>query len=117
MTISSQAQAIKERKMNVLELHARNIAVTASAIVARRTGFLENAIGVGQVEIRNGLASIDIGTLLYPVPYAGFVERGTQGREKTYHRDGSAVYAGLGQHFMQRAWEAEKEAFLADIRK
>lgn len=115
MSLTSQTQRLKERKANALIQGGLKIQATALTLVARKTGFLENSLGITPPVTQGSVTSLDVGVVRYPVPYAGFVEHGAGGPKK-YHRDGQVVHEGVGQHFLDRAVEMNRSELLNIIR-
>lgn len=117
MKLREQARRLKQRKADALLRVALDIEGTILATIARKTGVLEGSIATGPLEIRQNSISVDIGVLNYPLvpPYDIFVERGVKGQTFKYHRDGQVVFEGVGQHFLSRALEANRENFFESL--
>lgn len=77
-------------------------------IVAVKTGTLDADISTDQPIIRKYVISVDIGNS-GKLGYAPIVEAGVKNKTFNYHRNGTVVYSGAGQHYQARALEDTKD--------
>lgn len=97
-----------------LERYKRNLAVSVlkagvryenrlHEIVAIKSGKLDKSIKTSPVSFRGPIVEVKVGS--FGVDYAIYVDQGVKGRVYNYHRRGSVVYVGVGQKFLERAFD------------
>ena len=72
-------------------------------IVAIKTGKLDKSIKTSPVRIRGPILEVKVGS--FGVDYAIYVDQGVKGRAYNYHRNGSVVYVGVGQKYLERGFD------------
>lgn len=71
-------------------------------IVAIKTGKLDKSIKTSAPIFNGPIIEVKVGS--FGVDYAIYVDQGVKGRVYNYHRKGSVVYVGVGQKYLERAF-------------
>jgi len=100
VNLEGQSSRIKDNLARKLYKAGLYLEGEVKKIVAIDTGLLHDSIDTSPVmRYENGMY-VEIGTEY--VDYAKYVEYGV-GKIYNYHRGGSVVYTGDGQHYLERA--------------
>lgn len=119
MSLKEQVARFKASLGKKLLIAGLGVEAKMHELVAVDTGALDKSIKTDDVIDRGRFLSLDVGS--EGVFYAVYVDQGVQRKVFNYHKRSGAsrpvIYTGVGQRWVSRSLEAQREKIAATLRE